>query len=125
MHSDTLAPRREMASQLRVPLRYAAAMGPVVGPSRPIATPFFGCCGTRGNSAELGVRFATARTIMSFPPGDRGGELFRIDYCQSCGAYLKTIMDRGAKQFFGDGLRFTSTLSPVSGLKTSGLRPLY
>jgi FdhE protein len=56
-----------------------------------------GCCGTRWPYARTGCPFCEAQShrLTSFGVQGEGG--LRIDYCESCRAYLKTYDGHGAE----------------------------
>ena len=62
---------------------------------------YCGCCGTRWRFRRIGCPFclkddAHRLTILAI----EGEKDLRIDYCESCGAYLKTYIGEGNETFF-------------------------
>jgi FdhE protein len=60
-----------------------------------------GCCGTRWQFRRIGCPFcenADAPHLSAI--AIEGEKYLRIDYCQSCSAYLKTYVGSGNEQFF-------------------------
>ena len=70
-----------------------------------------GCCGTRWRYRRMGCPFCeSANDHRLSALAIEGEKYLRIDYCQSCRAYLKTYDGEGNETFFWRiGLRFTST----------------
>ena len=70
-----------------------------------------GCCGTRWRYRRIGCPFcesADGHRLSAL--AIEGEKSLRIDYCQSCRAYLKTYDGEGYETFFlADWTRFTST----------------
>jgi len=60
-----------------------------------------GCCGTRWQFRRIGCPFCECTDDHGLSALAIEGENYlRIDYCQSCGAYLKTYNGSGSEQFF-------------------------
>jgi len=60
-----------------------------------------GCCGTRWQFRRIGCPYCESGDDHQLSALAIEGEKFlRIDYCQSCGAYLKTYDGTGSEQIF-------------------------
>jgi len=60
-----------------------------------------GCCGTRWRYRRIGCPFCESENDHRLSTLAVEGEKYlRIDYCQSCGAYLKTYDGEGSETFF-------------------------
>jgi FdhE protein len=60
-----------------------------------------GCCGTRWRYRRIGCPFCDSADHHRLSALAIEGEKFlRIDYCQSCGAYLKTYNGEGRESLF-------------------------
>jgi FdhE protein len=60
-----------------------------------------GCCGTRWRYRRIGCPFCESENDHRLSALAIEGEKYlRIDYCQSCGAYLKTYDGEGNETFF-------------------------
>jgi FdhE protein len=60
-----------------------------------------GCCGTRWRYRRIGCPFCECADNHRLSALAIEGEKYlRIDYCQSCGAYLKTYDGEGSETFF-------------------------
>lgn len=78
------------------------AMGQLVGvdPGR-MRLLSCGCCGTRWRYRRIGCSFCESADDHRLSAIAIEGEKYlRIDYCQSCGAYLKTYDGEGNETFF-------------------------
>jgi FdhE protein len=62
---------------------------------------FCGCCGTRWRYRRIGCPFCeSANDHQLSALAIEGEKYLRIDYCQSCRAYLKTYDGEGSETFF-------------------------
>jgi FdhE protein len=60
-----------------------------------------GCCGTRWRYRRIGCPFCESADEHRLSALAIEGEKYlRIDYCQSCRAYLKTYSGEGCETFF-------------------------
>jgi FdhE protein len=60
-----------------------------------------GCCGTRWRYRRIGCPFCeSANDHQLSALAIEGEKYLRIDYCQSCRAYLKTYDGEGSETFF-------------------------